>query len=343
VADLDLQELFPSASGYLNTASLGLPPGPAVDRLAHAIEVWAGGDAEPVGYDRAVIESRSLFASLVGVGVDSVAVGSQVSGFVGLAAASLPPGATVLCADGEFTSVLFPFLVRDDITVRSVPFERLVEDIEPGVTMVAVSLVRSDDGRVADLAGITAAAEASGTATLIDATQAAGWLPIDASSIDILVAGAYKWLLSPKGTAFMTVRPAQLARLTPIHAGWYAGESPWDSIYGAPLRLAASARRFDLSPAWLSWVGTAPALRLIEEIGVDAINRHDVGLANACRAALDLEPGDSAVLSIGLPEHWDPDRARDIRASVRAGRLRLSFHLYNTIDDVDRVVDLLGR
>lgn len=338
-----MQLLFPGAPGYLNTASLGLPPATAVEAVAATLDVWQRGAVDPPDYDELVTISRQRFAAIAGVPESWVSVGSQVSGFVGLVAGSIPPGSVVLCPEGEFTSLLFPFLAQQKrrVTVRIVPFEDLAAGIGPDITVVAFSAVRSDDGRVADLEAIRRAAATHEVLTLVDATQSAGWLPLDAAAFDVVVAGAYKWLLSPRGTAFMTIRPGLLDEIVPTHAGWYAGESPWDSIYGAPLRLASSARRFDLSPAWLSWVGTAPALDLFTSMKVGAIHKHNVALANRCRAAFDLAPSNSAVVSIELPRRFGADRLSRIRAAVRAGRLRVCFHLYNTDDDVERVVDAL--
>ena len=338
-----MELLFPGAPGYLNTASLGLPPTTAVESMAAALDVWQRGTVDPPDYDPLVAASRQRFAEIAGVPETWVSVGSQVSGFVGLVAGSIPQGSVVLCPEGEFTSVLFPFLAQQErgVDVRIVPFEELASVVAPEITVVAFSAVRSDDGRVADLEAIRDAAATHDALTLVDATQSAGWLPLDAAGFDVVVAGAYKWLLSPRGTAFMTIRPGLIDEIVPAHAGWYAGESPWDSIYGGPLRLASNARRFDLSPAWLSWVGTAPALDLITTVGVTAINKHNVGLANHCRAAFDLAPSDSAVVSIELPRRFGADHFDGLRAAVRAGRLRVCFHLYNTDDDVERVVNAL--
>jgi len=335
--------LFPYAAGYLNTASLGLPPAPAVDAVTAALDDWQQGAANPPDYDRHVAASRRHFAAISGVPETWVGAGSQVSGFVGLVAGSIPAGSVVVCPDGEFTSVLFPFLVqsRRDVTVRTVPFEALADAIGPDVAIVAFSAVRSDDGRVADLEAICSAATSQGVLTLVDATQSAGWLPLDATEFDVVIAGAYKWLLSPRGTAFMTIRPGLIDDILPAHAGWYAGESPWESIYGGPLRLASSARRFDLSPAWLCWVGTAPALELIATVGVAAIHAHNVELANRCRSAFGMVPSNSAIVSIEPPAGFDAVSLGGIRASMRAGRLRLCFHLYNTDDEVDRALNAL--
>ncbi|MEN8238739.1 MAG: aminotransferase, partial [Actinomycetota bacterium] len=117
----------------------------------------------------------------------------------------------------------------------------------------------------------------------------------------------------------------------------YAGDSPWDSIYGMPLRLAPDARRLDLSPGWLAWVGTAAALRTLDEIGIDAIHDHNVGLANSLLTQLGRAPSDSAIVSLDLGADFDAEKLAGFRTALRAGRLRMSFHLYNTDDDVTRL------
>jgi len=341
--DESIQGQFPGAAGYLNTASLGLPPQVAVDALSAALTEWQAGRAEAPAYDIHVSAAREAFAAMVGTPVEWVATGAQVSALVGMAVTLLRPGARVLCPEDEFTSVIFPFLARSDLRldVVAAPLERLAESIDASTDLVAFSLVQSADGRVADVGAIREATAANGALTLVDATQAAGWLPFAATDFDVTVSGAYKWLLSPRGTAFMTVRPELLERIQPLYAGWYAGSEPWESIYGLPLRLASDASRLDLSPAWHAWVGTAASLRLLNEVGVGRIHAHDVGLANALRAGLGLESGDSAMVSLNLGPDFDPVRLAGLRTAFRAGRLRVGFHLYNTEEDVQRLLAAL--
>ena len=94
-------------------------------------------------------EARASFARLVGVPVETVAIGPNVSTFVGLVAASIPDGARVLVPDVEFTSLLFPFLVQEHrgITVRLVPAAELVAEIGPDVDVVALSAVQMASAR----------------------------------------------------------------------------------------------------------------------------------------------------------------------------------------------------
>jgi selenocysteine lyase/cysteine desulfurase len=148
--------------------------------------------------------------------------------------------------------------------------------------------------------------------------------------------------MSPRGAAFLTVRPAHLDGLRPNAAGWYAGADVWSSIYGGPLRLATDARRLDTSPAWLSWVGAAASLQLVERTGVEAIHAHDLGLANRLRDGLGLPPGDSAIVRVEAPGAGERLAAAGVVASTRAGAARLSFHLHNTEADVDLALNALA-
>ena len=342
----DAQKEFEPGRVYVNTASIGLPPRRAVAALHDAIDAWATGRAEAAAYDPLIVRARQLFAALAGTSPERIAIGNQVSTFSGLVASALSDGAHVLAAEEDFTSVLFPFLAHADrgVRVQTVPLAELVDAIRPDVDLVAVSAVQSVDGRLppGGLDALAAAAARHGCLTYVDATQAIGWMPFEADRFDFVSCGVYKWLISPRGAAFFVVRPERLEMLRPIYAGWYAGEEPWASIYGPPLRVEKGARRFDVSPAWLAWAGTVPALELLTEVGVDAIHRHDVALANALRGRLGLPSGDSAFVTVNVPDAMARLRAANVAASVRAGAVRLSFHLHNTEADVEAVARALG-
>jgi selenocysteine lyase/cysteine desulfurase len=150
-------------------------------------------------YDQAVVLSRRLFSEIVNTDPDRVAVANQTSVFVGVVASSLPEGSVVVAPEGDFTSLLFPLLVQHgrDVTLRTVPLGDLVEAIDEETDLVAFSLVQSADGRRAEVDSILEAAARHGAKTLVDATQAAGWLPIVAEHFDYMVVSAYKWLLCP--------------------------------------------------------------------------------------------------------------------------------------------------
>lgn len=333
-----IPDLWDAEPGYLNTASYGLPPRPTWHALQEALADWRAGRTSWEHWGDSVERARHSFARLVGADAADVAVGSQVSSLLGPVAAALPAGSRVVVPDIEFTSNLFPYLVHERLDVVTVPVEGLLDAIDERTTAVAYSVVQSATGGITDAAAVAAAARAYGALVIADATQAVGWLPVHAAAADVLVCGGYKWLMSPRGTAFQVITPELADRVTPLAAGWYAGEDPHGSFYGPPLRLAADARRFDVSPGWFDWVGTAASLAVVESIGVGAAHAHDVALANRFRAGLGLPAGDSAIVSVAWPDAADRLAAAGIRASTRAGSLRAAFHLYTTTADVDAAV-----
>lgn len=329
--------------GWLNTASYGLPPTPGWDAMQEALEVWRRGARSWEPWDESVGRARAAFARLVNVDPSRVAVGSTVSELVGPIAAALPDGSRVVVPDIEFTSNLFPWLVHADrgVEVVTVPVDQVVDAVTPGTTLVALSSVQSATGAVADLDAVVAAARAVGALVVVDATQAVGWLPTDASRVDALVCGGYKWLMTPRGTAYLTVSEELQDRLRPLNAGWYAGADVATSYYGPPLRLSPDARRLDVSPAWFCWVAAAPTLELVEQIGVEAIRGYDVALANRFRSGLGLAPSDSAIVATSVPGAAERLEQAGIRAATRGGALRAAFHLYTTESDVDAALDAL--
>ncbi|MDI9834036.1 aminotransferase class V-fold PLP-dependent enzyme [Streptomyces sp. KAU_LT] len=338
---------FAPKNVYLNTASNGLLPARTVAALDRAARMRADGVALGSLYED-VEAVRASFARLAGVPVERVALGGSVAEYGALVAASLPEGAEVLTAEADFASLVNPFHMRGDLKVRSVPLERLAESVRPDTALVAVSSAQSADGRIADLAAVRRAARAHGARTYVDASQSLGWLPLDAAEDDFTAAVAFKWVLGPHGVAFF-VAPEDFGGLTPLLAGWIAGEVPWESCYGPVQELAGSARRFDISPSLFGLAGLRASLELVEQLGVDAIQAHDLELADRFRAGLARlghtpvpAPGSAIVSVPGLGSRQGDLSRAGIEVSDRAGHLRAAFHLYNTAGDVDRLLDALS-
>ena len=322
--------------GYLDTATYGLPPRQTVERAHRVIDEWEAGTADWRSWNDAAGEARRAFAALTGVRAETVAVGPATSALVGLVAASLPDSAEVVVPAGEFTALLFPLLVHGDrgVVVREVPLEALADAVTPRTAAVAWSAVQSSDGRVADTAAVVEAASRVGALTIMDTTQATGWLPLRLDALDAAVCSAYKWLCCPRGTAFMVASPRVLAGVRPQAASWFAADEMHAGYYGTPLRLANDARRFDMSPAWFAWMGAVSSLSALAEIGMEAIHDHDVRLADGLRAGLGLAPAGSAIVSISGDGLEEALAGRGIRAATRANGCRLAFHLYNDDEDV---------
>jgi selenocysteine lyase/cysteine desulfurase len=334
---------FDAGRGYVAAASMGLPTRDTVAALTADIQAWARGERNPAGYAEVAERVRGLYAGLVAVEPHRVAIGSQTSLFAGLVAQSVPPGAEVLCVDGDFSSMVFPFLQRPDIVVRHVPLSELAGAITSSTWLVAFSLVQSMTGEVADSAAICEAAALSGAYTFCDTTQATGVLPVFAGDFDATVCHSYKWLCAPRGVAFFTVSEAFQSDLVPVFANWYAGGDIWASCSGPAMQLASDARQFDVSPAWQAWAGAEHSLRMFASLDIAEVWAHAAGLGNLLCDEWGMARKNQAIVTRADPGGHDLARlaAAGITASGRAGRLRVAFHLWNTPEDVRLITEVL--
>ncbi|SEH49207.1 Selenocysteine lyase/Cysteine desulfurase [Mycolicibacterium rutilum] len=333
---------FAGAAGFLNSPTYGLPPRFVVEALHDCIARWQAGTMDVPSFDESTRAARTGYAALAGVPADSVTMGATVSGLLGLVAAAIPDGSRVVVLPGEFTSTTFPFAAQAGrgVTVTELPADELI-DAAADFDVVAVSLVQSATGAVLDVEALRRSLDGADTLTIVDVTQALGWKNLDLSWADVTVAAVYKWLLAPRGTAWMSLRPRISDLMTPHAANWYAGTEPWQSIYGLPLRLADDARRFDLSPSWFSVLGAGLTLPWLASLDRAAVERHTVGLADRLRAALELPAQESAIVSLPVDGAADRLARAGIRAAVRAGAVRVGFHLYNNEDDLDLLLAAL--
>lgn len=338
---------FAGGRDYLAACTLGLPSRDTVRAVRADLDAAASGRPDVVAASQAVEKARAAYARLVSSPVGDVAIGSQTSVQVALIATSVPDGAEVLCAEGDFSSLVAPFArAGRGIRLRTAPLDDLAAAITPGTWLVAFSLVQSATGEVADAAGIAAAAARAGTRTLCDLTQAAGWLPVDATMFDATVCHAYKWLCCPRGVSFLTLTPDFADEIRPVQAGWYSGDDPWSSCYGTGGDLAPDARRFDVSPAWQAFVGAAPALEMFAQADITSTYVHATSLAARFRDGLGLPHPSRPSAIVTWPDATGEALAQltahGITASGRAGRARVAFHVFNDELDVDRALHALG-
>jgi selenocysteine lyase/cysteine desulfurase len=336
-------ESFENTRGYLAAATMGLPTRDAVAEMTEKLHQWASATCNPMNYGDIVERTRDHYARLVGIDPTRVAIGSQTSVMASLIACSLPAGSEVLCVESDFTSIVFPFLQHKELVVRAVPLAELADSVTDSTALVVFSLIQSCNGAVADVDAVTAAAARHGARTLCDVTQAAGVHPVDATQFDATVCHAYKWLCSPRGVAFLTISEDFAEHITPLQAGWYAGEDVWNSVYGTEMNLAKDARQFDVSPAWQAWVGAEQSLSMFADLDIAEVWQRCTHLGNELCDALGIPRQNQAIVT--WPDESGADLAKltaaGITASGRAGRLRAAFHLWNTNDDVVAVIAAL--
>jgi cysteine desulfurase / selenocysteine lyase len=228
------------------------------------------------------------------------------------------------------------------------------------VKVLAVSHVEFHTGYRLDLDALGAAARETGTFFVVDAIQGLGHVPLDvrATPVDILACGAQKWLLSPWGSGFMYVRRELIEGLVSPLAGWnaYEGTDNFSTLVDYSGRLRTDARRFELwTLPYQDLLGMNQSLDLLDELGIDRIEAHIAAIGQPVRewargAGVRLKSPvgarDSGIISLSaedLPGGLAALRAAGVATSVREGGLRLAPHCYNTIEEMERIVELLEK
>lgn len=348
--DSAIGQLFRPAAGlaYLDSATYGLAPIPTTDAMRRALAAWEEGTARWIeDWDVVAEEARDRIGAIVGVSAANVALLPSASVGVGTVAASLPAGARIVVAENEFTSLLFPLLVAEQrgASVTESTVDELASDVDRGADLVAFSLVDMQTGRVAPAAEIIARAHAAGARVLIDATHGVPFVDPLASTADFVVCAAYKHLLCPRGTAFLTVPSDLVTELVPWNANWRAADDPYTRYVGGPLTLADSAARFDVSMAWHLWVGAATSLGLIDRWRREGVLGGVADIAAELAERLGVPPTGSSIVAVRVADMAAARAAlarNRIKAGVHTAAVRLACHVYTTADDIDRAVETLA-
>jgi selenocysteine lyase/cysteine desulfurase len=361
---------------YLDHASTG----PIPSRSRDAIASLGARRAEPFrltpdDFFPVHAKARERAAQLIGADPATIALMTNTSHGVNLAAHSLPYGRgdVILSTHGEFPANVYPWMTA--ARARGAEFRLLpmvgnwpdegalmrLIDTDPRVKVVSLSWVSFWSGHRFDIAAIGAACRARGILFFVDAIQGLGPLALDvvAANVDILACGAQKWLVSPWGVGFAYVRKELIELLEPVETGWWAQASSGDyaKFLDYDPRWADDARRFEVIT--LDFVGfnaMAESIGLLLELGTDNIERHVRSLADRAVEFADATPGVEFVTPHAAARRAGvlAFRTRDVEEtsarltagkvahSVRTGCIRLAPNFYNTIEEVDAALALLA-
>jgi selenocysteine lyase/cysteine desulfurase len=362
--------IFETAT-YLNSCSQGA--------LSHgvreAVEGWlAGWDENGAEWDFWVERNeafRAEIAALLHADADDVAVTTSVSqGVSGLVSALDLTGERnrIVISEYEFPTVgqiahAQELRGAEVVHVRpdpdgSIPPERFTEAIDERTALVCCTTLSYRTGHRHDVGAIAEAAHAAGAIVLADSYQAGGAIELDVRSFgaDAITGGTVKYLLGTAGLGYMWVRPEVRERLLPTQTGWFADEDIF-AMSIADYSPHASARRFDAgTPPVPSLYAGVAGLRLVAEAGVPAIEEHVAGLADRMLAGLEtlgatvVTPSDRrmrgplvCLRSVDVAALVAALAAERIIVSHREDKVRVALHLYNVEEDVDVLLDALGR
>lgn len=266
-------------------------------------------------------------------------------------------GDNVVVDTNEYPSVVAPFALqrRPPVTVRlarGTAADRLAQLVNAQTRVIGVSSVSYLTGEQFDLAPLRQAADAVGAVLVVDFTQAAGWLPIDASVADFAFSACYKWLLGMTGTALGYWNRQRQPQWSPATAGWHSLAPVHRPDYAAPLALREDALRFTRgNPSHGSVYVLAEALDYLAAYDAAALRTHvgaltarliegltSVGISVTTPASPARHGANVCIDSDHAAALSDALRMRGILAWNGHGRLRFSLHGYNTDGEVDRVI-----
>jgi selenocysteine lyase/cysteine desulfurase len=321
--------------------------------------------------------ARRAAARLINAEADDVALISSVS--YGVAAAAklvpVPVGSRVLVLADDHSSAVLEWTTRapsGNFTVDVVPqpdegdwtaaaLAAIERPGAPPLALASISSVHWSDGGIVDIERVAAALRKQGAALLVDATHAVGVIKIDVRALDpdFLVFPTYKWLLGPYGRAFLYIAKRRQDGV-PLEQTSYGrrGINSERTTYFADVEFVASARRFDMGERdhFISLEMASIGMELLAQWGCDAVQerlraltgRLADGLRNCGAIVPDAAVRAPHILSLAFPKGM-PEQlierlaAEQVYVAPRIGRMRISPHVYNDEDDIDRFVATFRR
>ena len=359
---------------YLNQASLGLIGQPAVQAMHEFLDNTARHgnlrmtDEEEVGFFDSL---RERGARLLNCRADQVAITASASELLGQLPFLIRPasGSSIVAVATDFPAVTRPWIryaAENDCSLRFVDdiatgnlTDGLIDAIDGRTAVVAVSSVQFSTGSLVDVPRLREACERAGARLVVDVTQAAGILKVDAQrwGADAVVTSGYKWLGGHGGVALSAVSPSLLEQDPPL-PGWFGTGSPFD-FDATDLRFAPDARRFTESTmSYVSMVGLTTSLDHLLPVGESRLEAHSRRLSGrliegaSAHGWMPFRAPDDASASphivslahaeLGVEGAANALRRNGIVCGVRNGRIRVSLAPYNNSADVDALIGALA-
>jgi selenocysteine lyase/cysteine desulfurase len=247
--------------------------------------------------------------------------------------------------------------------LRLIPRHRRPDDLEtwadaiqPDVCGVLITHVHFNSGRVSPVRAIAELCRARGATSVLDVAQSAGIVPIDvhALGVDIMLGSCVKWLCGGPGAGFLWIRQPLLATMNPSYIGWFSHEAPFEFDIRSYRHAPDALRFWGGTPSIAPYVMAAASLGVLQEIGIDTLISHNRRLTEAMKATLphdwqDTIPkhpiGGTLCLDLGGELEGVQERltAAGVQSDHRGSVLRISFHIWNTAEEVALVAQSFPR
>lgn len=370
-----VRSLFPVTQrwAFFDHAAVAPLSKPAQEALIeYACDLAEHGDVHYRRWTERVEQVRVLAARLLNAGSpQQIAFVKNTSEGIGLVAEGIrwKAGDNVVIPQEEYPANVYPWLnlAERGVEVRFVPtvnrrirIEDIAARIDRRTRVLSVSWVEFSSGFRNDLTTLGKLCRDQGCLFFVDAIQGLGVFPLDVQEtpIDFLAADGHKWLLGPEGAGILWIRPEVLQDLRPLGVGWNSVVNAED-FSTIDFRLKPHTGRYEsgsLSIAGVHALGAS--IELLLKIGIENIAPRVLALTDhLCRGIRELgwdvyssrQPEEaSGIVSVEVRGSNVRDLVRRCRVhgivvNQRAGRLRISPHCYNTEEELDRLIELLGQ
>jgi cysteine desulfurase/selenocysteine lyase len=369
-----LRMLFPvtERANYLNHAAVSAPPTPTIEAIkSYLADVSENGSVNFRSWLAVKERTRQLLANLLGARAEQVAFVRNTSDGLSTVANGLDwrPGDNLVTFRNEFPSNIYPWLRARDafgIEVRMceerngrIELDEMINMIDGRTRVVAVSQIQYASGFRADLGRLGHAVRAHDALLVADVIQGLGVVPTDVESelIDVAAGACHKWLLTPEGVGFLYLSDRARERIQPTLVGWVSVPNPDDyHNFEQGWNRGTLAWETGTGPSALIH-GLEESLKLLTRTGIGNIQNHlEILSDHLCQR---LNSGNYHVVSsrrsgeksqIVCIQHtgglspmdlYSHLMERNIVTAPRGDRLRISPHLYNTLEEIDQLVGAL--
>ncbi|MEZ6140698.1 MAG: aminotransferase class V-fold PLP-dependent enzyme [Zavarzinella sp.] len=357
---------------FFDHAAVCAPPSVCRDKIAeYSADLSENGIASFLKWHEQVIAARSTVGRLLNCAADDICfVGSTTQG-IGIVAEGFPwqPGDEVITFAEEYPSNQYPWLNLQEklVNVVNIPsrgnkiaIDDIMKAITPRTRVLAISSVEFGSGFRNDLVTISEICQKNQIFLFVDAIQSLGVQPIDLQSLpmDALAADSHKWLLGPEGAGIFYLKREWVERFHAIGVGWNSVVHP-ANFSSIDFRLKPHAGRFEGGTINVAGIlGMAASMNLLLEVGIDSVwdkvnsltqyFAEKIASAGWSVFSAREEPFRSGIVSIDYPgkdlkKVMATCRNEKIIVNVRSDRLRISPHFYNTIEELDHLIDVLRR
>ncbi|MCF7902101.1 MAG: aminotransferase class V-fold PLP-dependent enzyme [Candidatus Marinimicrobia bacterium] len=369
----EFRALFTPATNrrlYFNHAAVSPLADPVLEAMnAHLARRREGSPETWTKAWEAAQSLRDLYAQLVHTTPDRIALMPNTATGLNILASGLSweKGDRILLNEHEFPANVIPFRNLERLGVEldfvksengALPVEAFEKAITPRTKILSISIVQYMTGFRADVKVLAELCHRHNIIFSVDAIQALGVLPVDVSDgIDFLATGGHKWLQSPLGSGFLFITRELQDRIQQAHLGYMSLEHP-EKFSDFTQPISEEARRYELGAFnAVNCVGAREAVALLLAADQKVVFQHVRGLVRHFserlsetnfRPVFDFAEANSS--GIFIFTHRDSSlnqamlkaiTARDVVISLRDMGLRLSPHYYNTIAEIDAIIDIL--